>query len=134
MSHAALPPGMHPFWFWNTRMDQPMITAQLTALAEQGCRGVFIHARQGLGQPYLGAEYLDLVRFAVRECVRLALTPHLYDEHPYPSGAAGGLVTLGQPSLWATRLSHHRLEHPGGAVRWRLPPGPGARLRRVSSA
>ena len=57
---------------------------------------------------------------------------HLYDEYPYPSGIAGGLVTMGQPQFQATELlqqtfdlegsfgvslnplhlvNHHRLTH-----------------------
>lgn len=116
-------PGIHPFWFWNAPLDPAAIERQVAALAAGGCRGVFIHPRQGLGVPYLSAAFFELIRTAVRSCRRHGIRPQIYDEFPYPSGIAGGLVTMGHPELVATALRHVVREHPGGAVAWELPAG-----------
>ena len=54
--------------------------------------------------PYMSHRFLELVDHARRETRRLGMTVHLYDEFPYPSGVAGGRVTLGDPQYCATRL------------------------------
>jgi hypothetical protein len=51
------------------------------------------------------------------------LQVHLYDEFPYPSGNAGGMVTQGNPAFQATSLQEIRLAHSGGFIRYTLPPG-----------
>ena len=50
---APFPDGLHPFWFWNGRLDPDEIRRQIGEMAAQGVRGFFIHSRQGLHQPYL---------------------------------------------------------------------------------
>jgi len=116
-------PGLHPFWFWNTPLDEATIEAQVAELARVGCRGVFISPRQGMTVPYLSEAFFVQIRQAVMACVRHGITPHIYDEFPYPSGMAGGLVCMGHPEFLATKLEHHHREHDGGAVQWRLPAG-----------
>ncbi len=96
--------GVQPFWFWNGDIDEAGITRQLTLMWEQGIRGVFLHSRQGMRVPYMSHRFLELVDHARRETRRLGMTAHLYDEFPYPSGVAGGRVTLGDPQHCATRL------------------------------
>lgn len=115
--------GFHPFWFWNDRLEAGEVRRQVAEMARQGIRGFFIHSRQGLGQPYLGEAFLDMVEVAVQAAREHGLIVHLYDEYPYPSGSAGGLVTMGCPQFHYTELRHERMECPGGPFRWELPPG-----------
>ena len=96
--------GFHPFWFWNARLSAGEIRRQVAEMAAQGIRGFFIHPRQGLDCPYLSEEFFDRVGDAVAAAEKHGLRVHLYDEYPYPSGAAGGEVTLGSPSFFATEL------------------------------
>lgn len=116
-------PGIHPFWFWNTAMDEARIDAQLQALAAGGCRGALIHPRQGYPGGYLSARWRELVAHAVRRGAQLGLEIGACDEFPYPSGNAGGLAGLGHPERWACDLQQRALECDGGAVAWGLPPG-----------
>jgi hypothetical protein len=120
---AMITPGIHPFWFWNTAMDEARIRAQLRALADGGCRGALIHPRQGYPGGYLSARWRELVACAVREGAALGLEIGACDEFPYPSGNAGGLAGLGHPERWACDLRQHCREVDGGPVDWQLPPG-----------
>jgi hypothetical protein len=118
-----MPAGLHPFWFWNARISAEGIRSQLAAMVAQGIRGVYLHPRQGLAQPYLSAAFLDLVQTAIDEARKLGLSVHLYDEYPYPSGAAGGEVVQGDPALAGSRLRHIGWDVPGGRHRSSLPAG-----------
>lgn len=122
-STARLRPGMYPFWFWNGDLSPEEIRWQIGQMAEQGVRGFFIHPRQGLRQPYLSDAFLDMVSVAADEAARLGLEVHLYDEYPYPSGIAGGEVTLGNPHFCATTLVQKTYDVEGGPLRLPLPRG-----------
>ncbi len=120
---APFADGFHPFWFWNDRITAGGIRRQVASMAEQGVKGFFVHSRQGLEQPYLSSEFLDLVELAVEEAKAHGLAVHLYDEYPYPSGAAGGAVVQSDPSLAGTDLVVTMERLPAGPVRVALPPG-----------
>lgn len=93
-------------------------------MAEQGIHGFFIHSRQGLKDPpYLSEAFLDRVSTAVAAAESRGMVVHLYDEYPYPSGIAGGLVTMGQPQFQATELIQPTYDLDGGPVRVNLPAG-----------
>jgi len=120
---AELPDGFHPFWFWNDRVTPEGIHHQVAEMAAQGIRGFFIHSRQGLEQPYLSSQFLDLVEVAFAEARAHGLSVHLYDEYPYPSGAAGGATVQSDPAFAGTRLECAQVELDGGRLRRQLPPG-----------
>ncbi len=120
---TPLPTGFYPFWFWNDRLSADEIRWQVAEMARQGVRGFFIHPRQGLGQPYLSEAFFEMVDVAVAAAEAHGLVVHLYDEYPYPSGVAGGRVTLGQPQYHATELIQRAYDVPGGPVRLELPAG-----------
>jgi hypothetical protein len=80
-----LTPGIHPFWFWNTTMDEGRIACQLRALAAGGCRGALIHPRQGYPDGYLSGRWRALVAFACREGAALGLEIGACDEFPIPA-------------------------------------------------
>ena len=119
-----LPTGFYPFWFWNDTITDEEIHWQVAQMADQGIRGFFIHSRQGLKDPaYLSEAFLDRVATAVKSAREHGLYVHLYDEYPYPSGVAGGMVTLGDPQNLATELVQHVFDVQGGPIRLALPAG-----------
>ena len=97
-----LPIGFYPFWFWNDGLSADEIRWQVSQMAQQGVRRVFVHSRQGLEQPYMSTAFLDLVEVAVEAAEQHGMWVHLYDEYPYPSGVAGGSVVMGNPQYYAT--------------------------------
>ncbi|MGG1515898.1 glycosyl hydrolase [Paenibacillus oryzisoli] len=97
---------IHPFWFWNGEMDDEQIRYQIDEMADKGLGGFFVCARQGLQVPYLSDAWFQKVRVAVKAAERRNLHVWLYDEYPYPSGIAGGEVTLEHPEA-----KHYTMEH-----------------------
>ncbi|MBD3184987.1 hypothetical protein GF312_22075 [Candidatus Poribacteria bacterium] len=115
--------GMYPFWFWNGELSKEEIEWQIKEMADKGIKGFFIHSRQGLKQPYLSESFFQMVQVAVETAEKYGLIVHLYDEYPYPSGIAGGEVTLGNPQYHSTRLVQQTFDFPGGHIRKALPRG-----------
>ncbi len=85
-----------PFWAWNTAMTKEDIDFCLTVFRDMGMGGGFLHSRTGMDIPYLGPEFMELIRYAHEEARKLGLKAWLYDEDRWPSGFAGGLVTACQ--------------------------------------
>jgi len=88
---------IHPFWFWNGDMKEQEIVRQIEEMADKGVRGFFICARQGMQVSYLSKTWFDKVSFAIQAAKERDMQVWLYDEYPYPSGIAGGEVTLLHP-------------------------------------
>jgi hypothetical protein len=88
---------IQPFWFWNGDMNNEEIERQIEEMYEQGVGGFFICPRQGLQIPYLSDTWFEKVRFAIEAAKNRGMHVWLYDEYPYPSGIAGGEVTLLHP-------------------------------------
>ena len=82
-----------PFWAWNGKLDKEELIRQVRQMKEAGIGGFFIHSRDGLETEYMGPEWMDCVKAAVREAKRLGMYAWLYDEDRFPSGTAGGAVT-----------------------------------------
>jgi len=82
-----------PFWAWNTKM-QPEHISQLDRLQEMGFGGACLHARTGLETEYLGPEFMSLVKASLKTAKSNSMYLLLYDEDRWPSGFAGGLVTV----------------------------------------
>ena len=120
---GELPTGIYPFWFWNGDLEEEELRWQIGQMADGGLKGFFIHPRQGLRQPYLSEGFFALVAVAIDEAEKRGLVVHLYDEYPYPSGVAGGEVTLGNPQYCGTRLIQENFEVAGGPLRQSLPRG-----------
>ena len=97
---------IHPFWFWNGDMQDHEISRQITEMADKGVGGFFICPRQGLKVPYLSQEWFQKVKLAVKKAKNYNMDVWLYDEYPYPSGIAGGEVTLLHPDA-----KHYTLVH-----------------------
>ncbi len=91
-------------WSWNGRMTPRRIREQLEQFAQQRCGGVFIYPRPGFELGYLMPEWFELWRVALKECRRLGLECHIYDEFTCFSGHAGGQVIKNKPYLAAQAL------------------------------
>ncbi|HEX7058200.1 MAG TPA: glycosyl hydrolase [Bacilli bacterium] len=107
---------IHPFWFWNGEMDDAEIVKQIGEMADKGIGGFFICARQGLQVPYLSATWFRKVKLAVITAKEKGMHVWLYDEYPYPSGIAGGEVTLELPECKQYTLEHCMQAANGGEV------------------
>ncbi|ORY25552.1 hypothetical protein BCR39DRAFT_543984 [Naematelia encephala] len=107
-----------PLWSWNTRLTWPMLKHQIDVLKEMGMGGFTMHVRIGLDTPYLGDEFMDMIRKCVNYAKEKEMEACLYDEDRWPSGAAGGLAVKGHPEYKARHLlitSYKYGEHPVGA-------------------
>lgn len=82
-----------PFWAWNTKMNREHIDHILEELKEMGMGGAYFHCRTGMDMPYLGKEFMELIRYAHEKAGEKGLITGLYDEDRWPSGFAGGLIT-----------------------------------------
>lgn len=82
-----------PFWAWNCQMTEDKVTMIVDTLQKMGMGGGHIHCRTGMNNPYMGKEFLDLVRDTHEKFRERDMITWLYDEDRWPSGAAGGLVT-----------------------------------------
>ncbi|MFM9281568.1 hypothetical protein [Paenibacillus jiagnxiensis] len=113
---------IHPFWFWNGRMEDSEIIRQIQEMADKGIGGFMICARQGLDIPYLSEDWFAKVKTAVEAAKSAGLQVWLYDEFPYPSGMAGGEVTLELPEAVQRLLVHRTARvHGGERIRMELP-------------
>ncbi|MDR3167516.1 MAG: hypothetical protein LBT93_06195 [Treponema sp.] len=82
-----------PFWSWNTRISDELVTSQVEIFRRMGFGGFHIHPRTGMETAYMSGEFLRLVKLADDFAVKNRMLCWLYDEDRYPSGAAGGMVT-----------------------------------------
>ncbi|WP_248930011.1 glycosyl hydrolase [Paenibacillus hamazuiensis] len=105
---------IHPFWFWNGEMSDDQIERQIAEMADKGVGGFFVCARQGLTLPYLSQAWFAKVRTAVESAKKHGMHVWLYDEYPYPSGIAGGEVTLEHPEAKHYTLVHEARRVSGG--------------------
>ncbi|MBU7591417.1 glycosyl hydrolase [Metabacillus halosaccharovorans] len=104
---------VQPFWFWNGEMEESEIEHQIKEMADKGVGGFFICPRQGLTIPYLSEEWFEKVKFAIETAKKFQLEVWLYDEYPYPSGIAGGEVTLEHPEAKQYQLVHKDIKVEG---------------------
>lgn len=93
-----------PFWFLNHHLEADELRRQLQLMKESGVSGFFIHPRAGLLTPYGSKEWFESVRLIVEEADKLGLKAWLYDEDPFPSGAAGGIIMMENPAHCARSL------------------------------
>lgn len=82
-----------PFWAWNDDLDKDDLLWQTEQLKKMGFGGYHMHVRCGLATPYLGEEFMNLIKACVDKAEKEKMRAYLYDEDRWPSGAAGGIVT-----------------------------------------
>ena len=74
-------------------MDIEILDEQIEYLNEMGFGGFHMHSRTGMAVPYLGEEFMNLVKFCTNKAKSKNMLAYLYDEDRWPSGTAGGFVT-----------------------------------------
>jgi hypothetical protein len=99
----ANPPAAYrtmPFFVWNGEVNEADIDKHLAEYKAQGMGGLFVHPRVGLITPYLSERWFELYRYLVDKAKRMGMEVWIYDEDPYPSGVAGGLVPAAMPESY----------------------------------
>lgn len=82
-----------PFWAWNSELNRAQLKRQVGVMKAMGMGGYHIHVRTGLTIPYLGDEFMGIIRDLVEWAREEKMLAWLYDEDRWPSGFGGGLVT-----------------------------------------
>ena len=80
------------FWAWNNLIEINEVKRQMHLFAEQGIKGIFVHARHGLRTPYLGTQWFSAFDAVIDAAKETNLDVWIYDENGWPSGHAGGRV------------------------------------------
>ncbi len=83
-----------PFWSWNGELRGEELVRQAHIMKEMGLGGYFMHSRAGLITEYLGDEWFDLINQVADAAKQDGMEAWLYDEDRWPSGSAGGKVTV----------------------------------------
>lgn len=97
-------PGLLPFWMLNDASTvEQKLDYQRRCLAG-GIKTLVMHPRPGNLIPFASVEWFAMIRRLVNEGARQGMSIWLYDEDPYPSGAAGGLVMAERPDLRARSI------------------------------
>ena len=83
-----------PFWSWNGELREDEVRRQIGVMQQMGFGGYFMHSRAGLITEYLGKDWFYLINAGADEGEKRGLESWLYDEDRWPSGSAGGKVTV----------------------------------------
>lgn len=105
-----VPGGLMPFWMLCDASTVEEKKAFMRRCRAGGIKALTMHPRAGNLVPFASTEWFGMIRELVAEAVRLDMKLWLYDEDPYPSGAAGGLVMAERPDLRGRYLA--RVEKP----------------------
>ena len=104
-----------PFWSWNGELEEKELQRQVDVMKEMGLGGYFMHSRAGLITEYLGDEWFDLINKTADYGEKLGMQSWLYDEDRWPSGSAGGKVTVDpqyrMKSLYVFEFSPDKYEY-----------------------
>ncbi len=104
-------PGLIALWMLNDASTVREKVEFMRACRGGGIEGLCMHPRSGNLIPYGSDEWFDMIRALVEEGRRLGIDMWLYDEDPYPSGVAGGLVTAERAELRARYMALHEKPH-----------------------
>lgn len=80
------------FWSFNEKMEILEVERQISEFKKRGYGGFFMHARAVLQIDYMGKEWFDVCKAAIKKAEELDLEVWLYDENGWPSGFANGRV------------------------------------------
>ncbi len=101
-----------PFWAWNCKLEKGLMKRQIGYFKEMGFGGFHMHSRTGMATPYLGEEFMDMVKFCVEEAKAQDMMAWGYDEDRWPSGFGGGFVTK-EPKNRSRELLWTKVEREG---------------------
>lgn len=103
-----------PFWSWNGELRGEELVRQAHIMKEMGLGGYFMHSRTGLITEYLGEDWFNLINEVADAAAQDGMEAWLYDEDRWPSGSAGGKVTIDpqyrMKSLVVTEMSLDQYE------------------------
>ena len=71
-----------PFWAWNCKMTEAEIDNTLDALKAMGMGGGHIHCRTGMDNPYMGEEFLNLVKYSWKKSLEKDIVG-LYEDNKF---------------------------------------------------
>lgn len=83
-----------PFWAWNCKLEEEELLRQIDVFGEMGFGGFHMHSRSGMATPYLGEEFMHMVKVCTEKAKKKGMLSWLYDEDRFPSGAVGCLSVL----------------------------------------
>jgi hypothetical protein len=75
-----------PFWFWNGKMEGPVIQKQIRDMVDQHVYGAFLHARDGLKTPYFSEEWFQAIGAGLEQSKKSGFEFNFVDEYDWPSG------------------------------------------------
>ena len=75
-----------PFWFWNGKMQGPIIQQEIRDMVDQHVYGAFLHARDGLQTPYLSEEWWNAIGAGLKQSRTSGFEFNFVDEYDWPSG------------------------------------------------
>lgn len=94
----------------NSSLDEVETIPYLDAIVAQGYKGVCPHPRDGLRVPYLSRAFWNGIDRFVAAARERNLAVWFYDEFPFPSGMAGGIVVDEMPAGCVRALHFQTLE------------------------
>jgi hypothetical protein len=105
MKSKKIRPGIMPFWMLNDASTVEQKIQYMRICRSAGIEALIMHSRLGNLIPYASKEWFEMIAALVDEGSRIDMDMWLYDEDPYPSGAAGGWVMAEHPELQAEYIS-----------------------------
>jgi hypothetical protein len=84
-----------PFWFWNGKMEAPVIQQEIRDMAAQHVYGAFLHGRDGLQTPYLSEEWFNAIQAGLEQSKKSGFEFNFVDEYDWPSGEARNIWMAG---------------------------------------
>ena len=75
-----------PFWFWNGKMEGPIIQQQIRDMVDQHVYGAFLHGRDGLETPYLSEGWFKAIGAGLEQSKKSGFEFNFVDEYDWPSG------------------------------------------------
>jgi hypothetical protein len=75
-----------PFWFWNGKMEGPIIQKQIREMVDQHVYGAFLHGRDGLETPYFSEDWFKAIGAGLEQSKKSGFEFNFVDEYDWPSG------------------------------------------------
>ena len=75
-----------PFWFWNGKMEGPVIQKQIRDMVDQHVYGAFLHGRDGLETPYFSEGWFQAIGAGLDQSKKSGFEFNFVDEYDWPSG------------------------------------------------
>ena len=86
-------------WGWNGVMTREVIARDLDRLLSMNIHAAWVEPGRNPEAPYLSPAYFENVKIAVEEARKRGMHLWFDDDGGYPSGFAGGKITVERPDL-----------------------------------